>query len=116
MTRVGRFARSMALLLVVLVAALAPVAYADPPDPSWMGGLWDDDDFDNVVVFLLSTYAVVTSALLHGDALGNTVAILPCPEPRLVPAPVADSSAPRAPPPDRLRLLVTDHRMSSGRC
>jgi len=107
----------MALLLVVLVAALAPVAYADPPDPSWMGGLWDDDDFDNVVVFLLSTYAVVTSALLHGDALGNTVAILPCPEPRLVPAPVADSSAPRAPPPpDRLRLLVTDHRMSSGRC
>src|SRR5437660_382191 len=73
----------MALLLVVLVAALAPVAYADPPDPSWIGGLWDDDDFDNVVVFLLSTYAVVTSALLHGGALGNTVAILPCPEPRL---------------------------------
>ena len=94
-----RFARSVALVLVVLIAALAPAAYADPPDPSWLGGMWDDDDFDNVVVFLLSTYAVVTSALLHERAPGDVVEILPSPEPPAVPFLVADSTSPRAPPP-----------------
>ena len=92
-----RFARSLALLLVVLVAALAPVAYADPPDPSWIGGYWDDDDFDNVVVFLLAAYAVVAPAHLPA-APGDVVAILPCLEPRAVPAPVAHATSPRAPP------------------
>ena len=51
----------MALLLVVLVAALAPVAYADPPDPSWMGGLWDDDDFDNTVALVTALVRRLTA-------------------------------------------------------
>jgi len=83
---------------MVVIAAVAPAAYADPPDPSWLGGYWDDDDFDNVVVFLLSTYAVVAPAQLHEVATGTAVAILPCPEPQVVAAPVADSASPRAPP------------------
>jgi hypothetical protein len=91
-------ARILALLLVVVVAAVAPAAYAEPPDPSWIGGYWDDDDFDNVVVFLLSTYAVVTPTQLHEVAPGDTVAILQCPEPQVVTAPVADSTSPRGPP------------------
>jgi hypothetical protein len=91
-------ARILALLLVLIIAAVAPAAYADPPDPSWIGGYWDDDDFDNVVVFLLSTYAVVAAAQLHEVAAGSTVAILQCPEPQVVTAPVADSTSPRAPP------------------
>ena len=89
---------ALALLIVVLIAGLAPVAFADPPDPTWIGGYWDDDDFDNVVVFLLSTYAVVAPAQLHEVAAGSAVAILQCPEPQVVTAPVADSASPRAPP------------------
>jgi hypothetical protein len=49
----------LAVFLVVLLVGLVPAAYADPPDPSWIGGYWDDDDFDTVVAFIASTFATV---------------------------------------------------------
>ena len=45
-------------LVVVLVASiltLTGLAYASPPDPTWNTGLYDDDDFDNVVDCITST-------------------------------------------------------------
>lgn len=50
----------LAGLLAVLVVVLTPLAHADPPDPSWLGGYWDDDDFDSVVAFIASASAVVS--------------------------------------------------------
>lgn len=50
----------LAGLLAILVVVLTPIAYADPPDPSWLGGYWDDDDFDNVVAFIASASAVIS--------------------------------------------------------
>ena len=50
--------RVFALLLVAVLAVLPPVVYADPPDPTWMGGYWDDDDFDNVVNAIATTFAL----------------------------------------------------------
>jgi hypothetical protein len=50
--------RICALLLVVALAALPPVAFGDPPDPTWMGGYWDDDDFDSVVNAIATTFAL----------------------------------------------------------
>ena len=50
--------RVFALLLVALLAALPPIVFADPPDPTWMGGYWDDDDFDNVVNAIATTFAL----------------------------------------------------------
>jgi hypothetical protein len=50
--------RVFALVLVVMLAALPPLAFADPPDPTWMGGYWDDDDFDNVVNAIATTFAL----------------------------------------------------------
>jgi len=41
------------VLLVAALLALVPAAYADPPDPTWIGGYWDDGDFDNVVIFIV---------------------------------------------------------------
>jgi hypothetical protein len=40
------------LALIVLAAGLAlpALAHASPPDPSWIPGLYDDADFDDVVV------------------------------------------------------------------
>ena len=43
----------------MVLVGLVPAAYADPPDPAWIGGYWDDDDFDCVVVFIASTFATV---------------------------------------------------------
>jgi len=45
-------------LLVVLVA-LTPLAYATPPDPTWVSGLFDDDDNDNGVFFVTSSLAAL---------------------------------------------------------
>jgi len=41
--------RIFVLIIVALFVGLPPAAFADPPDPTWIGGYWDDDDFDNVV-------------------------------------------------------------------
>jgi hypothetical protein len=56
--------RSIAVLLVVALVGLVPTAYMDPPDPTWLGGYWDDDDFDNVVAFITSSTALVASPLV----------------------------------------------------
>jgi len=55
--------RSCAVLLVAALLALVPAAYADPPDPTWIGGYWDDDDFDNVAIFIVSACAVEVPSL-----------------------------------------------------
>jgi hypothetical protein len=57
-------------VLAILVVGLTPIAYADPPDPTWLGGYWDDDDFDNVVAFIASAAAVVASPVIDGRPFG----------------------------------------------
>ena len=42
--------RAFALLVLVCLVSLTPLAYASPPDPTWMDGFFDDLDFDDVVV------------------------------------------------------------------
>ncbi len=50
--RVRSMKRRLPLVLILLsgLAVLAPLAYASPPDPAWIGGVYDDDDFDDVVL------------------------------------------------------------------
>ena len=56
---------TLALVGVVsLTAALPAIAYASPPDPSWIRGIYDDEDFDNIVVLIMS-------------ATGNFASLLP---------------------------------------
>lgn len=52
----------VAALLTVL-AALTALAYATPPDPSWMSGFFDDDDNDNGVFFITSSLAALDTFL-----------------------------------------------------
>jgi len=44
-----------ALLVLITVLALPALAYSEPPDPTWVSGLWDDDDFDNVIEAVTNT-------------------------------------------------------------
>jgi hypothetical protein len=87
------------MLLVLLIIAPVTLAHASPPDQTWIAGVYDQADFDDVVGFL-------TSAL---EATDSTVAPEPGPrlalEPKLCLAAVAGLvstpaySAPlRAPP------------------
>ena len=57
-----------AMLLVLLIIAPVTLAHASPPDPTWLAGVYDQADFDDVV-------GLLTSAL---EATDSTVA----PEPR----------------------------------
>ena len=45
--------------LVVALLALAPVAHASPPDQSWISGLYDNADFDDVVLFITGVLGAV---------------------------------------------------------
>ena len=62
----------VALVLLGLVLWLTPAAYADPPDPTWLGGYWDDDDFDTVVVFLARAFAIHVPIKVNVDAALDT--------------------------------------------
>ncbi len=46
------------LLLAACLLTLVPLAHASPPDPTWIGGIYDNADGDDVV--LAATGAVVT--------------------------------------------------------
>jgi hypothetical protein len=42
-------------LLVLVLATLAPLAHASSPDPSWISGIYDGADYDDI--FVLVTFA-----------------------------------------------------------
>src|ERR687887_888952 len=49
---------SLGVLLFATVAVLPPLAHASPPDPSWVAGLWDDADYDEIVLAVTGMTAV----------------------------------------------------------
>ncbi|HKW92653.1 MAG TPA: hypothetical protein VJX92_12180 [Methylomirabilota bacterium] len=93
--------RALALLLLLpSVATLPAVAYASPPDPSWIQGIFDGADYDDVVVLVAATVALSDTFLdvalwpsrpLIGNApqfegsLGSTPPLSPL-QPRAPPA------------------------------
>ena len=91
-------ARLLALLLVLVIAGLAPATYADPPDPTWVGGYWDDDDFDEVVILLEGIAAVVPVLTIDPAPPVEVVAVVDRHESLAVPATVDGTASPRAPP------------------
>jgi hypothetical protein len=48
----------VAIVLVAVALTLTPLAYASPPDPTWIAGFWDDADFDDVVIAAMSATAI----------------------------------------------------------
>jgi len=55
------------VFLAALLVGLVPASDADPPDPTWNSGFWDDDDFDTVVAFIASTFATVSQSVLDTE-------------------------------------------------
>ena len=50
----------VAMVLITIALLLTSLAYASPPDPTWVGGFWDDGDFDDVVIVVTSVLAIPT--------------------------------------------------------
>ena len=90
---------AVALGLLVLLPALA---YATPPDPTWIGGFYDDDDYDDVIL------------LVNAIPYPPETASVPCPDPWwtlawLIPIPGEQ----RPPPVTRRRQLARGPPLSS---
>ena len=88
----------VAVVMVGLILGLTPAAYADPPDPTWIGGFWDDDDFDTVVVFLASAFALHVPIEVNTAPLWTPIERLEPAPARLAPSLLHRTSRPRAPP------------------
>lgn len=52
------------LILLVGLVALVPLAHASPPDPVWIRGIYDDADYDDVVVAAISMVSTLEGAPL----------------------------------------------------
>jgi hypothetical protein len=63
--------RILVLLLVGSLIALTPLAHSSPPDQTWISGIYDGDDFDDVVVSITSTASTVDPAPLDGIEPGQ---------------------------------------------
>jgi hypothetical protein len=53
-----------AVLLLGLMVALTSMAWASPTDPAWIKGIYDDGDFDDVIIHLTSGASAIPALLL----------------------------------------------------
>jgi len=90
----------LALMLVAIVGILTPIAQASPPDPSWIRGMYDDNDFDDVVGLITSGAGLVSeiTRIELRPVLIVITATLP-PDDRPVSSLSLPFARPRAPPP-----------------
>ena len=90
---------SLAFLVCILIIGPSLLAYASPPDPSWVRGVYDDADFDDVVWLIIANVGLIDGAawmegrpdfiLIWGDVPPDDLSVAP-----LSPS----SSQSRAPP------------------
>ncbi len=91
--------RMLSLTLLVAVLALTPAAYATPPDQTWIDGLYDNADYDDVVLFITGGLGAVQPSLVWSPCMAVLVVRLAPPADTPVHTLVPDASGPsRAPP------------------
>ena len=89
----------LTLLLAAVIVLLTPLAYATPPDPSWIRGLYDGGDFDDVVVLITGGSGVVEqSPPCHVVPLPAADGVLLQGEDGQLPVCASSSHQTRAPP------------------
>jgi hypothetical protein len=91
--------RLVVTLLIGLLMTLTPLAHAEPPDQTWIAGLYDDADYDDVALSVTSGTGLVECRPPNDSGLILTAlgAVQPHDESR--PAKLAPSSnSARAPP------------------
>ena len=93
------FRLGLALFVIAFVVAQTPLAYADPPDPTWQLAYFDDDDFDEVVGYITSATGLAEVPVVRCLRPLPILVVLRC-SPSADPAPfvLLSPSDPRAPP------------------
>ena len=96
---VGVFRGVLAMVILLFVGSLASLAYASPPDPTWIPGVYDDADFDDVVGLVeLGAGVVVSAELTVARPLPPPVIAAVLPPERAPASPSADALHARPPP------------------
>jgi hypothetical protein len=90
--------RLSTLLLLVPLVWLTPLAYASPPDQTWIGGFYDDADYDDVVLLALSLALALGDTAPALDPRTIVVAVLLLLDPPAAPFFVRLGAPSRAPP------------------
>jgi hypothetical protein len=86
------------VLLTCLLGVLPTLGFASPPDPTWIGGIYDDADYDDVVVLVTSASADVSPPVPDLlSMLRELGGIPPCPD-GFVPRSSLSLVLPRGPP------------------
>lgn len=70
----------LAVVLLSSLVGLTPLAYAIPPDPVWIPGVWDDNDYDDTVIQATSEDHITTSWFEVGCPHLILVATIPLPK------------------------------------
>jgi hypothetical protein len=69
---------SLLLLLAAVWVLVRPLAAASPPDPTWIAGVYDDDDLDDAVLLVGSLVGVSDApgpAHARADVRGGPIAL-----------------------------------------
>ena len=98
-----RLARVAGRGLVVLLVALGPMlpvlAYASPPDPSWISGIWNGADGDDVVALVLSAFKALAAVVVaHAWLAPRPIGRVLLPARDILPVPARAGIRSRAPP------------------
>jgi hypothetical protein len=89
----------LSLLLASAIVALTPAALASPPDQHWVAGLYDNADYDDVVLAVVESVASLEPQPPHGLTFGQAVvAVVLPPDESPYATPGLSSSPIRAPP------------------
>lgn len=59
MRPLGRSGALLVLAVVVCLAVTLALAYASPPDPTWVSGFFDNGDSDDAIFVVISAVAAV---------------------------------------------------------
>ena len=86
------------LLVIALCIVLSPLAAASPPDPTWIPGLYDAADFDDVVVRIGLLASLCDACAAPSLALDSSVRALTLPGRRPLVCRSRPTSHGRAPP------------------
>jgi hypothetical protein len=89
----------VAVVAIALLVALHPMAFASPPDQSWLGGFYDDADFDDVILIITGCCpAIISPATCDASPTFAVVFTLRAADGWFAPAPSLRSPGSRAPP------------------
>jgi len=92
--------RLVSVLLGIALLALAPLAHASPPDPTWIAGLYDDADHDDAVIAITEVSASPTRSAASVVPAGTRHTPVAFPGPTKFCKPARISLLDRSPPLD----------------